>query len=164
MAKSNAHRTGACVEREAALPLEQLLIEAGWPFTERSEGNYMVELDGYGDFRQALVKADPDGSRRASVELAEWEAPAPASKVALAVLLLTAAGVIRMVRPVVEDFGDRMTARFEICFSPDAGSALLEQGLSSLSVACRFCGREADVLCNRRIAEKYLTVRHFKID
>ena len=69
-----------------------------------------------------------------------------------------------MVRPVVEDFGDRMAARFEIRFSPDALPALLEQGLSSLSVACRLCGREADVLCNRRIAEMYLAVRHFKIE
>jgi hypothetical protein len=152
------------VSQESVSPLQQLLTEAGWPFAERSEGSCMVELDSRGDFYQALIETEADGSRRASVELADWESPAPASKDALAVLLLAAAGVIRMVRPVVDDFGDRMTARFEIRFTPGASPALVDRGLSSLSVACRFCGREAAVLNNLRIAEKYIAVRNSTIE
>lgn len=124
----------------------------------------MVELDSKGDFQQALLETDPDGSRKATVELVAWEAPAPASKDALAVLLLKAAGVIRLIRPVVEDSSDRVAARLEIHLPPDTSPVLMDRGLASLSVACRFCGREADVLKNRRIAEKYLAVRHFNIE
>jgi hypothetical protein len=164
--KKNTNPRSACeeVERESASSLQQLLSETGWPFTERSGGSCMVELDHKGDFQQALIETDPDGSRRASVELVVWESPAPVSKAALAVLLLTAAGTIRMVRPVVEDFGDRITARFEIRFSPDASPVLVDRGLSSLSIVSRFCGREVTVLNNMRIAEQYLAVRHFTIE
>jgi hypothetical protein len=164
--KTNTNAQSVCegAERVSAQSLQQILAEAGWPFTERSGGSYMVELDSKDDFHQALIKAEPDRSRRASVELAVWEAPAPVSKAALAVLLLTAAGTIRMVRPVVEDFGDRIAARFDIRFSPDASPALVDRGLSSLSVVSRFCGREVIVLNNMRIADQYLAVRHFTIE
>jgi hypothetical protein len=149
--------------QESTPALHQLLADTAWPFTERSNGSCMVELDSKDDFHQAPIKIGPDGCRRASVELAVWETPAPASKDALAVLLLTAAGVIRMVRPfIVENPGGRMTAGFEISFLPDIYPSLLGKGFSSLSIACRFCGREAVALNNSRIAEEYLAIRHFK--
>lgn len=162
--RSKLKSAGKRPTRDSPLPLRQLLTEADWPFTERSEGSCMVELDTRDDFQQALIETRSDGSRRASVELAEWENPEPAPLNALAVLLLTASDVIRMVRPVVEDFGNRIVARFEACFSPNAGPALLDRGLASLSVACRHCSREAAVLNNPRIAEEYLAVRHINIE
>jgi len=155
---------GERAAQDSTLPLQQLLTEADWPVTERSEGSCAVELDSKNDFHQALIKTEQDGSRWASVELATWENPTPVSLKALSVLLMTASGVIRMARPAAEDRGDRITARFEIRFSPDASPALLDRGLSSLSVACRLCGREAALLNNRRIAEEYLAVRQFTIE
>lgn len=149
---------------DSAPSLQQLLAETGWPFTERSEGNFMVELDTRAGFHQALIKTGQDGFRRTSVELAVWEAPAPASRDALAVMLLTAAGMIRMVRPILNDSGERVTAGFEICFSPGASPSVLDRGFSSLSIACRFCGREASALNNPKIAGEYLAVRHFNIE
>jgi len=146
---------------DPAPALQEVLAETGWPFTVRPDGSCMVELSSRNDFYQTLVKTEPDGSRRAGVELAAWETPAPASGDALAVLLLTAAGVIRMVRPVMENPGGRITAGFEIRLAPDALPSLMARSFSSLSVACRFCGREAAALNNQRIAEEYLAVRHF---
>ena len=121
----------------------------------------MVELDDKGDFYQALVSTEADGSRKAWVELAACEMHTPSSQNALAALLLTASDVIRMVRPVVEDRDGRIVAGFGIHFSPNPGPVLLDRGFSSLYTACRLCGREADALNTMRIAEEYLAVRHF---
>jgi len=147
----------------AAVPLRQLLVDTGWQFVERPGGSFMADLECGGDFRQALVEVGPDQSLRASVELACWESHAPASRDALAVLLLTASSAVRMARPAAEKSGDRVAARFEIRLAPNASPALLGRGLAALSVACRLCGREAAILSNERIAERYLAVRGFKM-
>jgi hypothetical protein len=146
----------------AAPPLRQLLADAGWQFVERPGGSFMADLECGGDFRQALVQAGPEQDSRASVELACWESHAPASRDALAVLLLTASGAVRMARPAAEQSGDRIAARFEVRLASHASPALLGRGLAALSVACRLCGREAAILNNERIAERYLAVRGFK--
>jgi hypothetical protein len=148
-------------DQESGPTTAQFLVETGWPFTERARGSYMVELENKGDFYQALVETRPDGSHMTSVELVARDTFECVSREALALLLLTASGVIRMVRPVVEDFNGRITARFEIQFSAGADAAFLDRVLSSLSVACRLCGREAAVLNNLRVAGKYLAVRNF---
>lgn len=160
----NAKSAGGESVRESPLPLRQLLAETDWPFTERSEGNCMVELESKGGFYQALVETAPDGSLRASVELAAWETPAPASKKALAVLLLTSSGAIRMARPFVEENDGGIVAGLEIHFPPHPCPGLLDRGFSSLSTACRFLGREAAALNNLRIAEEYLAIRHFTLE
>ena len=143
------------------MPLRELLADTGWQSVEHAGGNLMVDLDSGSDFRQALVEAGPDGRLRASVELARWESHVPSSRDAMAVLLLTASSVVRMVRPVAVIRDDRITARFEFWLVSNAGSALLGRGLAALSVACRLCSREAAILNNERIAERYLAVRGF---
>ncbi len=143
------------------LVVHELLADAAWSYVERPGGIFVVDLESKGDFRQALIEVRADGSLRASVELARWESQVPVSCNALALLLLMASGAIRMVRPMVENRGNEIDARFEIRLSSNANSALLGRGLAALSVACRHCGREAVILNNERIAEQYLAVRGF---
>ncbi len=141
--------------------LQELLVENGWTLVQRSSGSLMVELESRGDFYQAALESSPDGRLRISVELINWEKPDPVSREALAALLLTASGAIRMVCPVVEQCNEEISARFEIRFASHPNSAQLGRGLSALSVACRHCGREANILNSKRIAERYLAVRGF---
>ncbi len=150
--------------QEATLQLRELLAEVGMSYVERPGGSFMVDIENKRDFHQALVEKKPNGSCRASLELGRWDSHVPASRDALAVLLLTASGLIRMVRPVAEKCGERITVRFEIQLAPHASSALLSRGLAALSVACRLCGREVNILNNERIAGQYLAVRGFTID
>ncbi len=159
-ANSESQSTHEESARESASTFAQLLVETGWPFTERAGGSYMVELENKGDFYQALMETRPDGSHMTSVELVAQGTFESVSREALALLLLTASGAIRMARPVVEDFNDRIAARFEIRLSDGADAAFLNRAISSLSVACRFCVREAAVLNNLRVAGKYLAVRN----
>ncbi len=155
------HAAALPSQPEASLPLRELLADAGWQSAERPGGSLIVDLESGGDFRQALVEAGPDGSWRASVELARWESHVPASRDALAVLLLTASGAVRMARPSAGETGDGIATRFEIRLASHASPALVGRGLAALSVACRLCSREAAILSNERIAGRYLAVRGF---
>lgn len=144
---------------DAEMTLQELLAETGWTFVERSEGNFVIDLEHKGNFYQALIEHTPEGFRRVSVVLTDWDTYTPESRAALAVMLLSASDVIRMVRPVAEQRNDRIVARFEVHIASRANSALLGRGLSALSVACRYCAREANILNIERIAERYLAIR-----
>lgn len=159
--QARPHAAALPSQPEASLPLRELLADAGCQSAERPGGSLMVELESGSDFRQALVEAEPDGSWRASVELARWESHVPASRDALAVLLLTASGAVRMARPSAGESVDGIAARLEIRLASHASPALVGRGLAALSVACRLCAREAAILRNKRIAGRYLAVRGF---
>ena len=58
-------------------------------------------------------------------------------------LLLRAAAVVRLVRPVLVADG---APRFEVVFDTAPSAAELAHALSALAVACRLFGREAEVV------------------
>lgn len=141
--------------------LRRLCSEAGWPFTERSDGRLAVDLDIPGGFHQAIVEETMSGAHllRVSVGLGAGNtSPALLSQLALGVFLLRANAVVRMARAVAEAVDGRMTTRFEVEFAHAPGAEELGHALAALSVACRLCGREANVLAqDEAVAGAYLS-------
>jgi hypothetical protein len=144
--------------RENAPGLSRLCIDAGWPFHERSEGKLAVDLEVARSFYQAIVEEEANSVLRVYVELAICESLPDVCRRALGELLLRAGHWVRLARPVVREESGKTTIRFEVLFEPAPCPEELDQGLSALSVACRFCGKETQALMNEEIAEEYLAV------
>ena len=138
-----------------------VLNETGWAYTPRSPGRTSVDLECGREFFQALLEARPDGSIRASAELVRWQDPAKESCDALALLLLSASAIVRMVRPVADTAPDHIAAGFEVQFAAPPSAAWLDRTLAALSVACGLCGREAAILNDRAIARQYLALHGY---
>jgi hypothetical protein len=160
--KRGEQRSGIEWEKEghqAACDLRRLCEEAGWPFTERSEDKLAVTLDASGDFWQALVERRTDAIRVA----APFGALATASdevRNAVAVLLLTLNGVLRFARAAGEEQNGQVAAHLEALLPHLPSAEELGHALSAISVGCRLCGREVEVLQNDLlIAREYLAVR-----
>ena len=108
---------------------------------------------------QAVVKPGSNGGLVASVTRAGGREPARVShRRALALLLLSASRSVRLARAAaVEEADGRFEARLEAALRPGAGAGDLTDALSALSVACRWCGPEAELVHeNSLIAETYL--------
>ncbi len=144
--------------RENAPDLCRLCIDAGWPFHERSEGKLAVDLDVARSFYQAIVEEEANSGLRVFVELAVRESLPDVCRRALGQLLLRAGHWVRLARPVVQETSGKTTIRFEVLFKPAPYPEEFSQGLSALSVACRFCGKETQALLNQEIAQEYLAV------
>ncbi len=156
--RSAAHEGGASCDVASAPPAE-LCREADWPFTERSEGCVAVALEMQRQPFQAVVQLRPNGGLIASVTLAGGqEPPGDLHRRALALLLLSASRSVRLARAAaVEEADGRFEARLEAALRPGAGAGDLTDALSALSVACRWCGPEAELVHeNSLIAETYL--------
>ncbi len=119
----------------------------------------MVALDVREDFVQAVLDRSPQGDVLVAVSLAATEPLlAPACVQAVAVLLLRAAGAVRMVRATArQDAGPG----FEVHLGPEPLADELGRALAALSVAWRLAGREADVLArDERVARQYVETVH----
>ncbi len=154
-----AHEGGAPREVSAPpdAPAAELCREADWPFTERSEGCVAVALEVQRQPFQAVVKPGSNGGLVASVTLAGGrEPPRVSHRRALALLLLSASRSVRLARAAaVEEADGRFEARLEAALRLGAGAGDLTDALSALSVACRWCGPEAELVHeNSLIAEK----------
>jgi len=145
--------------QEAAKPehLRRVCEDAGWKFTERSTGKFVVDLEAQGGFFQALVEQRSVGAQ-VSTEVARWESLAESSRHALAVLLLRAGALVRMARPAIEENETQVGARFEVVFTDLPRAFELAHALSALSVACSLCGREARAVQDENIAKEYLPI------
>ena len=148
---------GARTECDPAVELAAQCRESGWTFAERS-GKLVVDLEVPDAFQQAAVEPKAQRGVAVSVDVtASGEPLAMPCQEALALLLLRACGVVRMVRAAVEDVGSGTAARFEVLFSDTPCSAELAHAFSALSVACRIAGREAAILQHDEIvARAYL--------
>lgn len=135
--------------------LHRLCEEAGWPFTEKSEGKLTIDLDTRGAFFQAWAKTDTTGAISVSVELARYENAADESKEALATLLLKASGAIRMARAAIEENENQTLVYFETKFASRPCATEWHHALSSLSVACALCAQESKALDDTSVARKY---------
>ncbi len=160
--RSAAHEGGASSAVASVPPAPaaaELLQEAGWPFTDRSEGCVAVTLEVQRQPFQAVVKPRSNGGLVASVTLAGGrEPPRVSHRRALALLLLSASRSVRLARAAaVEEADGRFEARLEAALRPGAGAGDLTDALSALSVACRWCGPEAELVHESSlVAETYL--------
>lgn len=146
-----------CDEAGKSEHLRRVCGDAGWKFTERSAGKFVVDLETQCGFFQAVVEQRSVGAH-VSAEVARWNALAESSRHALAMLLLRAGALVRMARPAIEEDETQIGARFEVGFSEQPRAFELAHALSALSVACSLCGREARAVQDEIIAREYLTI------
>jgi hypothetical protein len=140
-------RDGATPDVPPAL-VARCVEEAGWPFVERSEGRVAVPLEVSRRVIHAVVAPTAEGGVNVSAALTNGEVPpAGANRDALAVLLLTVTGWVRLVRAAaIEQPGGGVATRLETVLPPACGAQHVHHALSALSVACRLCVLEAEVL------------------
>jgi hypothetical protein len=137
--------------------LQRLCSDAGWRFVERSAGKLAIDLDARGGFYQAIVEQRGAGANL-SVEIAQTETLAETSRQAMAALLLKTGALVKLARPSVEEHENEVLARFEVRFSAMPNAIELKHALSSLSVACTMCGREARMIKDEVVAREYLAI------
>ncbi|MHC4776455.1 MAG: hypothetical protein ACYTBR_14485 [Planctomycetota bacterium] len=140
-------RDGATAD-VAPAPIARYVEEAGWPFVERSEGRVAVPLEVSRRVIHAVVEPTPEGGVVVSAALTNGEVPpAGANREALAVLLLTVTGRVHLARAsALDQPGGGVATRLETVLPPACNAQHLHHALSALSVACRLCVLEAEVL------------------
>ena len=143
--------------------LARLCGESGWPYAQRSGGSVSVDLEVSGHaFYQAIVSHQPSDRIRLRVDLVRGGEVASAGqhKLAVAVLLLSVNGVVRMARGVVRQKEQRFSAGFEASLSSRPSLAEFVHALSALSIACDTCGREVEALMeDAALARSFLEIR-----
>lgn len=142
----------------APVDLPGLLTEAGWPFVGRRSGRFAVDLDVVRGSQPAIAGRRSDGSIAVSIEMVRAETLSDESRHALGALLLTTAGLVRMVRATAKTNGLSI-AGLEVCFDTPPTARELGHALSALSVAHRQVGREGPALQHETIARGYLAAR-----
>ena len=151
----------ASVEKSPASspPLFALLRELGRTFTERSAQVASVELPVRGGSCRVLLEEDSEGLR-AEAEFLRIPSPDGQWPLAVAVLLLSAGGALRLARPFAAHAGDELACGFEVRFGGETTAGELEHGLEALAVAAWTCKEEALCLLDHAAAESYLALRN----
>ncbi len=143
--------------------LARLCAESGWPYEQRSGESVSVDLEVSGRaFYQAIVSHQPSDRIRLRVDLVRGGEVAGAEqhKLAVAVLLLSVNGVVRMARGVIRQMDQRFSAGFEASLSRRPSLAEFVHALSALSIACDMCGREVEALMeDAELARSFLEIR-----
>lgn len=140
--------------------LRDLLGETGWPFTERANGTFVVELEGAVPSPRAGLGTTPSGGVRAGFEAAALSSPPAACRAAIGALLLCAGGALRMARPFALQQETRWSVGFEVVLGPALlRGSILREAFSTLSVASRFWTREVRGLCDPLLAEQVAAIR-----
>ena len=143
------------------LDLRERCHAAGWPFTERDGGGLAIELETSpsAGFHQARMAALPgDEGVAIHVDFPVALDLSPASREALGLFLLTAAGALRLVRATGRLVDGRATLGFEVRLGM-ADAFAVGQALGACSVACEQCGQEVKALQDERLAREYLAMR-----
>lgn len=135
-----------------------LLRETGWPFQERADGAATVELAMRGGPCRVLLDESADGLH-AAVEFLRVDSLAGDSRLALAALLLSASGTIRMARPFAVEAKDHFACGFEVQFAGATSAGELEHALEALAVACWACQEEVPSLLDNSVAASYMAIR-----
>lgn len=143
---------------ETSCDLKALCEETGWPFTVRSSGKVVFTLDTHDGFYQATLERRSEGVH-VTAGLGTPTLASKDSRVAVAVLLLTLGGVVRMVRAAVEECDGPSAIRLEACLGRRPAGIELTHALAALSIGCRLSGREVEVLEDGEIAAEYLALR-----
>jgi hypothetical protein len=155
----------AAIDNEL-VSLPKLCTEAGWNFSERSEGRVSVDLDvADGALYQANVEHHPRGIR-ISANPNRGDPPGEEiSRLAVAALMLSASGTVRMVSAVSRRSNGKPVAGHDAFFQVElpatTSGATFAHSLSALSVACELCGREVRALAeDPKLARAFLEVCH----
>lgn len=163
-AEVDAATSAPADDAPAGEDLGELCSQAGWEHRQRASGRVSVALPVGTESYHAILDRTPAGALRAAVELGTVAKPSRPTRQALGLLLLTAGGLVRMVRPAAETEGSAARLSFEMVFDLPPSAGELSHALAALSVACRLCGREARVLEDQAVAAEYLSVRGWSPD
>jgi len=138
--------------------LKRLCEETGWTFIERADGSLSVTLETGGGLHQASVTPCGAGVR-ISAAFGTCDSPADSVRQAIAVLLLTTGGMVRLVKPAVTEQDWEFRPDFSVAFAAVPPAEGLAAAFSALSVACRRCGEEEHALHDETVARQYLAIR-----
>jgi hypothetical protein len=153
---SAATRQGAAGE---AADLPALCAASGWAFNPRGEGVVAVQLETAHGYAQALLEWD-DGLL-ATVDLHRTERSLPASsRDGVAIMLLQLGGLVRAVRPAAFAEAGRDVLVLQAYLGTGATAGQLDRVLAALSVAAGMCHREAALLCEEEVCNRYLLAGH----
>ncbi|MCX6901642.1 MAG: hypothetical protein NT105_23425 [Verrucomicrobia bacterium] len=152
-----------CLNGRAASPptldLKQLCKEAGWPFAERSSGVLTVELEATHGVHHALMETKQERTT-VSVVVTAMDSEDPDCRRAVAELLLTTCGIVRLARAAAIERDNTILAEMEVVFADAPAPFELSATLGSLSVACNLCAAEAMLLASDKdAASEFLTIR-----
>jgi hypothetical protein len=150
-------------EEQGGAELGALCAEAGWKFTERTQGKLAVELETRTGFYQAIMEESAGGAVSVAVEVASDDVLGENSRRAIGMLLLRASAEVRMARAVVRDKGEGSAARFETLFQTRPCAAEVNHALSALAVACGLCGEAAEAMRDEAVAGNYLAAQGLKL-
>jgi hypothetical protein len=139
--------------------IQALTSELSWPVVRRAPGRLAVDLRVPGRFCQALLEPSGSGACRARVDLVALGDADPTVRYALAAMLLTLAGAVRLVRSAAERVESRTSVFFEVDLQSDTTARELHHALAALSVAARMAAREASALTDVGVARSYLAAR-----
>lgn len=159
-AREIARSRGARAGSHEPAPLPSLLDDAGWPFAERADGTFVVEMEGPVPSPRAGIASTPSGGVRAGFEAASIASPPAPCRAAVGALLLCAGGALRMARPFASQKEDRWSVGFEVVLGPALlRGSVLREAFSSLSIASRLWTREVRGLCDPLLAEQVVAIR-----
>lgn len=140
--------------------------ETDWSYSERTSGRIYVDLDiPGGAFYQATIERDIERIVQRVELLAERDAATDSlTGSAVAALLLSVSGVVRMARAVSWESDAGLSWGFEVQLPGTTTVGTFIHGLSALSVACGLCGREVRALAqDPALARRYLEIRHRRL-
>ena len=126
---------------DTPLDLSTPLVASGWPVTERADGSFCVDLGVPDAFFQAEI-ALRGRATRVAVALPLVADAEQVCREALGLLLLNAAGVVRMARPALT----AGAPEFQVVVAGGPSAIEIGHALSALAVACRLFGREVEVV------------------
>jgi hypothetical protein len=138
--------------------LADVMQETGWACHERPGGALLADLESGSQFLQAEVLSLGNGARF-RVTLCRDDDTAEVVQQALCRYLLEANAALRFVRGFFERNGGTATAGFEVRLDGVPTPAEAGHALSALSVACRHCAREMEVLKDVALAGLYGSAR-----
>lgn len=138
--------------------LRRLCKETGWTFIERADGSLSVTLETGGGLHQASVSPRGAGVR-ISAAFGTCDSPPDTVRQAIAVLLLTTGGMVRLVKPAVGELDGEFAPDFSVAFAAVPPAEGIATAFSALSVACRHCGEEEYALHDETVARQYLAIR-----
>lgn len=147
----------------AGVSIAALCAEACWPFDQRSDGSFRVDLDVAGDaFYQADVGLEAARITQRATPFTLVAAPDDElSRRAVAALFLSVSGNVRAARALIWHSDRGAVPAFAVDLPATSSASAFNDGLSALSVACEICGREATALAeDPSLARAFLEIRH----
>lgn len=142
--------------RTSAADIEHACAEAGWRCTAMGDGSLRLAIDTRAGAHAARLESSADGER-VLVELMDLAGLPATARRAVAALLLAVSGSVRSVKGMLTDRDGAIVAMLAAPVAPPIDRGL-DRALSALAVACHFSLREAQALCDERLAADYLAL------